>query len=358
MAKLEHNIWVAFAPQVDELTYNANLDTITDAIEGDPDGTDDGLLLGDAASGEAASGIDFSIGRNVSEKPRVIGSYTRLLSDLKRAEVPSFTFAFPWVGPKRTTTGTPVNADFIPLVGVDALCNGAGLVAAAAGSGVGYDFEFGSPEPFSALLYYFGNRLELRSCRCSGFEIKWMPGEVAIATATIVVGDIKDPSADGITTAAAMATVNYAVQATVANPVVQQVGNLYNVTRGFNELTLRIEQTIGEVGDSNLVDGIAKGVDDREVSLDGTLYVDDAAEGEVYDLNQIFADAAGDLDDLSFTVGIAAAGGDPALATEMLFTANELSPSKPVKLGSKAATSVSLRPTNTVPNKELTLTYR
>ncbi len=358
MSKLDHNIWAAFAPQVDDVTYNAGLDAITTAIEGDPNGTDDGLLLGDSASGEGGSGIDFSIGRNVSEKPRVLGSYTRLLADLNRADVPSFTFAFPWVGPKRTTAGTPVNADFVPLKGVDALCNGAGLVAAAAGSGVGYDFEFGSPYPFSALVYYFGNRLELRSCRCSGFEIKWTPGGIAIATATIVVGDIKDPSADGITAAAAMTTVNYAVQATVSNPVVQQVGNLYSVSRGFSELALRIEQTIAETPDSNAVDGIVKEIDDREVSLEGTLYVDDAAEGEVYDLNQIFANAAGDLDDLSFTVGDAATGSDPALATEMLFTNNELSPSKPVKLGAKAATTVTLRPTNTVANKELTLTYR
>lgn len=357
MAKYDFDVAVAFAPQTAEGTYDTTLDAISATLDGDPDATDDGLVLGDPESGIRQSGLDFRVGRRRREKAFVGSSFTRPLDDFLAAEVRTFSFSFPFCGNRGTTTATPVDGDFQPLRGIEAILNGAGIVAAAWGSGVGYSCKFGSPNPFSALIYYFGNRLELLDCRCSSLTIDFTPGSIAVATAEIQVGSIKDPAATPVSVVS-LPTLDYGPQATVSAPTIESVANGWSATRGFSTLALTISPSIQDFGDSNATDGIVKEQDDRETTIEATLYADDAGSGEVYELDQIFQTSSGGLDQLSFQVGTDASGSDPALATQILVPQPMVDETGPDPVGSKAANTVNLIARNDAANDELEIIFR
>ena len=124
MAKYNFDVAVAAAPQTGEGAgeFDATLDAVTTSLSGDPDGTDDGLVLGDASTGIGNSGLTITAGRESREKPIVAGSVgSRPISDLLDTGIPSLSFAFPWCGNRGQTTGTPVDGDFAPLRGVEAI---------------------------------------------------------------------------------------------------------------------------------------------------------------------------------------------------------------------------------------------
>jgi len=355
MAKFAFDVAAAFAPQVAEGTYNANLDAIVATLDGDPDATDDGLLLGDSGSGVGESGLSLSIGRRSRDKAVIGASFTRSLSDFLAAEVRTFSFSWPWGGGLKTTTiTTPVDADFLPLTGVHALLNGVGLQAAVWGSGVGYSIvPDNTVFPFSALVYYFGNRLELLDCRCSSLAIKYTPGTIAIATAEIVVGSIKDPSSKVITPVA-LPTLDYGAQATQSMPTIESIGNAWNATRGFSDLTLTFAPTIDDIPDSNAVDGIVKEPSAMEIGVEATLFADDAGSGETFELSQALSDAIGDLLPLTFTVGSAATGAQElALGHSVTIADPELDETAMEKLGSKAANTIKLIARSATANGEI-----
>jgi hypothetical protein len=351
------DVAAAFAPQVAEGDYNDNLDTIAATLSGDPDGTDDGLVLGDAESGIGESGLSFAIGRRARKKPHHAGTFTRPMSDFLGAEIPTFTFAFPFCGSRKTASTPVVAADMTPLVGVDAILNGAGLKGLTdAQPGWSYKFD-NTVFPFSALIYFFGNRLELEDCRCSGLSILFEPGSIPIATATIVVGTIKDPSSK-TQTAVTLPTLDYGPQADESAPLIETVNHIWNVERGFQSLTLNIAPAIEEQRDSNLSDGLYKEVSDRVTSINASIFVDAAGEGEVYEAAQAWADAIGDLDQLSFKVGTDTGDGDITKAFEILAPTPELETTAMQKFGSKGGNLVNLNLINSAGDEELEILFR
>jgi len=356
MAKVGFDIAVAFAPQSAEGVYDTTLGAVTTSLSGDPDGVDEGLLLGDPGSGIAESGLDFTVGRASVDKAPFSGSFSRPLSDFLKAEVRSFSYSFPFVGNRGLTTGAPIDADFQPLRGVEALLNGAGLVGAAWGAGVGWTFSFGSPFPFSALVYYFGNRLELLDCRCASLGIAYTPGGLAIATAEIVVGSIADPAGKGFAPAAIPSTLAYGAQATVSSPTVETVGHTWQDLKGFQSLELTITPAIDDIPDSNQVGGEVKEPSGREVTIEATLFADSV--DAVYELDQALATVAGDLDPLTFQVGTAAIGSDPALSHSVSIPLPELDESSPDRLGSKAGNTVSLIARGSAADNELEIIFQ
>lgn len=358
MGKFNFDVAAAFAPQSGEgeANYDSVLDAVTTSLEGIPGvgNVDDGLVLGDSGSGIGESGLEFTVGRRRRVKAPVGTSDTRPMADFLAAEIPSFSFAFPFCGNRATVNvTTPVDDDFKPLRGVEAILNGAGLVAAAWGSGVGYSIKFGTVNPFSALLYASGLRLELSDCRCSSLAIEFTPGSIAIATAQIVVGSIKDPAAAGFAVATLPSTLDYDVQASVSAPVVESVGNAWKGTRGFSSLVLTITPGIVDLPDSNATDGIIKEVDGRETTIAATLFGDDAGSDEVYEVDQLFTLADSGLDQLSFEVGSAAGANTAALAVQVLAPKPEVIDVVPAKLGSKAGSVVNMVLGHGTANSEL-----
>ncbi len=365
MAKFGFDVAAAFAPQTGEgqANYDSVLDDITTSLLGQPgdpnDGNqDDGLILGDSGSGIGDSGLDFTVGRRRRVKAPVGSSDTRPIADFLAAEIPSFSFSFPFCGSRKTTTGGPDDADFVPLRGFEAILNGAGMVVSDWVSGVGQSIIFGTPDPFSALIYASGLRLELSDCRCSSLSIDFTPGSIAIATAQIVVGSIKDPSAVGFAVAALPSTLDYDVQATVSAPVVESVANTWKNSRGFTSLVLTITPNIIELPDSNATDGIIKEVDGRETTIALTLFADDTSSDEVYEVDQLFSTSDSQFDAVSFTVGTAAAQGEPALALTVSALKPEAIDVTPAKLGSKAGNTVNMVLGSGTANQELHLTLK
>jgi len=362
MGKYAFDHAVAFATQADEDTYNAGLDAITTDLQGEriPGGADDddGLILGDPGSGVGESGLSLALGRRSRDKAFLAGGFTRPLSDFLALEGRTFSFAFPFCNHRADVTGTPADADFVPHVGLDALLEGVGMQGAASGTpGHEYKFDTVNAVPISALIYVSGSRLELKSCRVESLAISYVPGSIAIATATIAIGSVQDPSASPVSVAALPTTLDYATQASVSAPTIESVGFGWQATRGFSELTITITPTIEDIPDSNQPDGIIKEVSGRVTTIEGTLFGDDASSNEVYSLEALLADAVGDLDALSFTVGSAAGASEPALAHSWTFPQPEIDESTFAKLGSKAADTVTLIARHGTVNEEAALEF-
>lgn len=363
MAKVTINtsnvVAAAFAPQTAEGTLDTTLDGITTTLSGDPNGTDQGLLLGDANEGLSKSGLTLAIERVLDEQSVYSGSFTRGLGSLLRPNVSRLQFAFPFCGPRRTTT-TPVDNDFRPLRGVDALLQSAGLLSAAWGSGVGHSVAFSaSALPCSALLYLWGNRYEMLDCRARSFEIAFAGGKVPKATVDLAVGSIKDPTTTPLSVASSP-TLTYGAQATVAPPVANAVGFLWrgqNPSVGLQEITLSIQNQVSEFGDMNATYGVVQEIEDRTVEAQGLMYVEGASTAEVFEFEQILADAIGDLTALSFTVGTAAGASSPAKAVYVSIPSPEVIDVDYRNIGSKAAVQVTLRARASAANGELELRF-
>jgi hypothetical protein len=347
MAVFNAEYLVAFATQTDTDAYDPTLDAIAGTII-----ASDGLLLGDAESGVKGSGLDLTLGRSFRDKAFVSGTFTRSISDFLKAEVRTFTFALPWVGNRALATATPVDGDAVPLAGMDALLEGAGMVGTAWGAGVGHSYVFGSPQPISALVYHSGNRLELMNCRCS-LAIDFEVGGIPILTATVEVGSIKDHALANIP-----GSTTYGPQQTVSAEVVEGISNDWGDTRGFSEATLAITPTFEDIPDSNQTPAVRIRQTDREVQFSGTLYADDTSD-DGYEYSQMIEPTQANLDQLSFQVGASMVDDStPAKAIQVLMPDPELDEMTPVPLGDLAGNTVTLNARGTAGDDELEIIFR
>lgn len=363
MAKVTVNasnvVAVAFAPQTAEGTYETTLDGISATLAGDPNGTDNGLMLGLDGEGISNSGLTYQVERVLEDQAVYAGSLTRGLSNLMRPSVSRLQFAFPFCGSRRTTT-TPVDNDFRPLRGVDGILQSAGLLSAVWTSGVGHEAVFSaSALPCSALVYLWGNRHELLDCRARSLEIAFAGGQVPKATVDLAVGSIKDPTTTPIGVASSP-TLTYGAQSTVSAPVANAVGFLWrgeNPSVGLQEITLSIANSVGEFGDMNATYGVVQEIEDRTVEIQGLMYVEGNSTKEVFELEQILADSISDLTAMSWQVGAAAGAAVPARAVYVSLPSPEVIDVDYRNIGSKAAIQVTARARASAANGELTLRF-
>jgi hypothetical protein len=332
MPKFDFGVAIAFATQTAEGTYNATLDAITTSLS-----YTQGLVLGDASAGVNKSGLSLGIGRRKEDKAFIGSTFTKPISNFLAAEVPTFTFTMPFCGPRSNAASPPVAANATPIVGLDALLEGMGLTGASWGSGTGWQYVYGSTLPISALIYYFGNRLELLDCRVSG-SIVFEPKSYPKLTATVEVGSVKDHSLPGYSVPA---TLTYGAQASESAPVIQAVNNTWREARGFSSATLSITPTYESIGDSNAITGEVKEQTDRETVFTATIFADDTTD-EGHEYEQVTADAEGTLDQLSFLVGDAMTAGNPAKAVGIVMPYPEATEATIAALGTKAAHEISL----------------
>jgi hypothetical protein len=322
--KYDFEAAIMFATQTASGSFNATLDTITTSCS-----DAQGLILGASGFGIGDTGIDFGINRELVEAALIAGSFDRGLSTFLRAE-PTFTFSFPFCGNRADASNPPVDADFPPITAIDALLEGAGMTGTASGTpGHIYNFAGTYPDPISCLLWLSGNRFELLDCRVS-LSIEFPAGSVAIGTATIAVGSIKDHSAAAIPT-----TLNYNEQSTVSQPTVVSVGNSWENTKGFQTLTVDIAPDISDIEDANETTGYAKEPTNRVVTLSGAFFdVDDT--DKLFGYRQVVADAVGELDQLQFQVADDAVLSTPCDAVQITVPRPEAQSYSYAKLGSKA----------------------
>jgi hypothetical protein len=361
MAKFDFEVAVAFGTQDAEGSYNDALDAITTSLTANEtpgaDSQPAGLILGDPEAGVRETGLSLTLGRSKKDKAFVGSSFTRSLSDFLKAEVRTFTFAFPFCGNRADASGPPIAADATPFPAMDALLEGSGLVGVTDAQ-PGWKYTFGSPNPISALIYYFGNRLELLDCRCA-LSILFEPGSIPVATATIEVGSIKDHSLPGY---GVPATLTYDVagvtaQQAVSAPVIQAVANTWREARGFSTAILGITPTFADIPDSNATTGVVKEQENREVTFEGTLFADDTTD-EGHEYEQMTASDIATLDPLSFQVGDDMSGTDAVKAFEITIPDPEPDEVTIANLGTKAAHDVKLIARGATANSEFELLFR
>ena len=239
MAKVTSGYAVAYAAGA-EGVYDSTLDAITTTLDGDVNGDDDGLLLGDREQGVKNSGLSISMGRKGRPTAPLGSSYSTSIDDFIALVVNTLNYGFVFAGSRRTTTGTPQDSDFVPSVGFDALLEASGFTGAATGGPVGHSYTPGGIQTASGLVYWSGNRFELQDILCSQFKIDYTPGGLAIVSTAQEVGLVKDPTAAGDATVA-LPTLDYGAQLTVAAPPFTGIVATWKNTFRINSLSITID---------------------------------------------------------------------------------------------------------------------
>lgn len=350
MAKYAQSVAVGFHTQTAEGTMDTGLDAITT-----PFADTDGLVLG-TSTGLRDSGLTFAWGRSKREKAPISGTFSRSLADFLRAEVRTFDFSAPFCGNRATASGTPADSEFDPIVGLQALLTGLGMQGSNWGSGVGRVWGFSSAAaasiPISSLLYASGMRIEMKDCRVAKAVFQFTAGDIPVLTSSLSVGSLNSTP----TEAAIPATITYGVQASQSAPRIVGIGNDWGPTRGFESLTITVDNKIDEVPDSNATDGFFYDPADREVKIEATIFKDDSDENMEY--TQMILESAGSLEALTFTVGTAATAGSVIKAFSVSIPYPEVDEESFETLGSKAAGKVALIARGSVGNDELTFTFK
>ncbi len=355
MAEITSGIAFALGTQATAGSYNDALDadpaTLTESLTPGADSQVAGLLLGDAASGEEQSGLNFAWSRVASDKAIIGTGFTRPLSDFERLEINTFEVTVPFCG-NRSTLSSPTDADYEPNPGLVALLNGMGLTGANWGGGDGRIFQFdpASASPFSALVFFNGLRWKLLDCRCTG-RLRLTPAAKPLLTATIRVGSIHEVAE------ASLPTLTYDPLDDESPPVVgtPATGFTWGQARSFNDCELNITPTIGETPDSEAADGLRKSLDDIVATMRIKVWEDDADDDFGY--QQAIVTSDGSLAALSFQVGATAGDGEVAKAVQFSLPKPEEQGGALGPLDKKAAGEYNLIARHTAANQELAIIF-
>jgi hypothetical protein len=265
----------------------------------------DGLVLGDAESGDAESGVTLpNIAGIYRAVARVAGSFTEQADSFSKADVTGFSIS--WVhqgnGSNNSfSTGDAEIDDTIP--GLDAIFQSAGLSPAdGANASVEYT-PAATANVYTTWKLWHGNfEFVFSDCLVDTLKMEFTPGGKAVFTADVSVGTFDttvDPNVDDFP-----GSINYGVMSSLTGPTVEGVDfGAFGTTRGFESLTVTIASTVEKFGDSNVdVSGERQSFTKREITVDGTLYVDDDDSAAAFD--QLVSSSA-PTNDLTFQVGTA-----------------------------------------------------
>lgn len=323
------------------------------ALSGSVDSTD-GFVLGNRESGDAESGIAIpsfdAITRPVQD---VASSFTKQYDAFIRTAVNGFSVSFPLQGNGATAT-TPAAGEAALstlLPGIDSIFQCAGLIAANSTAPiVNYTPRHaastsGSTIYGTAKLWIGDLSWVLQDCLVESMEMVFTPGGNGIATANFKVGSV-NAFADGVT----FPTIDYTSQASLAAPVVEGVAFAWGQTRGFESLTVTIENPTEEFGDSNVsTTGTRQSQTGRIFRVDGTLYVN-ASDSDYEYANLIGTSAP--TDDMSFQVGTAAGASDTINAYYLAINNVQAGSIKPNKRGTALVQEISGNATATTAGAE------
>ena len=301
----------------------------------------DGAVLGDRESGDAESGITLpEFARVARARADVAGSFTRQPGSFTRTDVNSLAITIPMQG--NGITATPSVGEAQPDVGIDTLWQMAGLVGANGGAQAEYDYtpRIGTTGPpvtlYGTVCLWTGtHRWYLQDCICDSTVIEFTPGGIALATFNIAVGSVNQFD-DDITFPTSF---TYNNQATVSAPSIGGVASTaWDVTKGYNTLTVTINQEVVDVEDSNQATGIRKVQNARTINVDGTIFLVAADSDFEY---QNLIDPAAPTDDLIFQVGTATTGATAMNAFQLSLNNLQTSSLKYNRLGAETVVEVS-----------------
>ena len=293
----------------------------------------EGAVLGDVSTGIGESGIDFQLERSATEKPVVTGSLTRQFDEFLTALVASFTFAWPGRGNGAILTGAPpVDSEFAFTTGfgIDSLYRSAGLLGAPLATGVGHQYT-PTPAQFISALIWDGDPA-LADCEVFAFidllasYDSALPPSVAGVQTNTFTGKLDRTNTGSY--GAVFPTFDYGDQTIAAAPIVETVGNLYDVAgatpRGWSDLTLTIDNQIDTPLDANAVDGVRIEQAGREISVSMTLDQDSADQD--FDYQQLILDTTPVTPDGQMTFQVGPTGVNGARATAYSWSLLGLNP--------------------------------
>lgn len=305
----------------------------------------DGAVLGDASAGVGETGISFSLGKKLTEKAFVTGSFTRDFANYVSRTVESFSIAIPMKGNGETTTATPVAADFTPDIGIVALLRAAGLDGSALGAV--WSFAPLASDLITAAIYFGnessnGGRIILRDMEAESMVMSFTPGEAAVMTFNLA-GEFDSYDETGSWPAAAF---EYGNQSTLSAPAITSVGFTWGPDTpaarsiGFSECSITFDLESEVHGSSNAASGEVKRQTGRTITVSAVI---DATDGEfLYELDQLGESVIGNAEQFAFTVGTPATGSDTANAYSVTLGDPELVKLEPNKLGNSQSWTIEL----------------
>lgn len=320
----------------------------------------DGAVLGSDGQGVGDSGISFSIGKNITEKAVVSGSFTRNFANFLGRTVDSFQVVTEIKGSGLTGSNPLTAADFAIPVGLEVLYAAAGLQAVDLASG-----QVFSPDPtaLATAAIYFGNeasnggQIIVRDVECRSASFSFPPGETGTITWDLI-GEFDSYNETGSWPATPF---EYGNQASLSAPVIEGAAFTWGPDTpaareiGFSTLELTVSNDFETVASSNASNGRTQRQTGRTISCNATI---DATSGEfLYEVDQIGSSNISTAEALSFSYGTAAAIGGTINAFSVSIPDPELVSLEPERLGDSQAWTIELLARGSTIDSELSLAY-
>lgn len=324
------------------------------------DNVTDGAVLGSPTGGIGETGISVQIGKKTTEKAVITGSFSKSFANYVSRTTESFSITLPIKGNGKTTTGTPVAADFTPDIGIVALMRALGFTSAALGATWG--FTPAATNIVTAALYFGneasnGGRIILKDVEASSGTMSFTPGEVAtLSVEMAAVYSSHDESGSWGAT-----PFDYGNQSSLSGPPVTSVGFVWGPNTpaarsiGFTGLEIAFDNESETVPSSNSSTGESVRQTGRTITVTGTI---DATDGEfLYEMNQVGESVIGNAEALSFQVGTAAGGSQTANAYFITLPKPELMKLEPAKIGGSQGWTIELIARAVSANAEFLMFY-
>ena len=293
----------------------------------------DGAVLGSDGQGVGDSGISFSIGKNITEKAVVSGSFTRNFGNFLGRTVESFQVVTEIKGSGLTGSNPLAAADFAIPLGLEVLYAAAGLQAVDLASG-----QVFSPDPtaLATAAIYFGNeasnggQIIIRDVECRSASFSFPPGETGTITWDLI-GEFDTYNESGAPD----------------TPAAREIG--------FSTLELTVSNDFETVASSNSANGRTQRQTGRTISCNATI---DATSGEfLYELDQIGSSNISTAEALSFSYGTPGTIGGTINAFGVSMPDPELVSIEPERLGDSQAWSLELVARGATIDSEISLSY-
>lgn len=292
---------IAFA--IDNQTAFGAINTDIRDLSGALD-LNDGIILGDKNSGDGETGITLpNLSSLVQELPQIASSFTQDNDAFIRSVTEGLEIAFPLKG-NGQGSGAPDVGNALPDNGIDRLLRSAGLAGANGAAPPDYIYTPRATTEYTTIKIWVAD-LSFVFMDCVVETLKWdfVPGGNALTTASIRVGSI-NTFADGVT----FPTFTWGNQESLVSPVVEGMTfNTFGQERGFESLTITIQNNLVEFGDSNVATvGVRLGQVDRLITVDGRFYLETTQSSEEYDALIL---SVPPTDDLTMQLGTPESGG-------------------------------------------------
>lgn len=309
----------------------------------------DGIVKGNKESGgDGDSGITIpNFERIVREVSKVDASFTESADAFLRTAVNGLSIAYAMQG-NGATSGVPGASEADPLPGTNAILECSGLIGSAGSAAPDEDFDprhsgsSGGSTIYATIKIWIGDSTTgmsyvFQDCLCESLAFVSEPDGNCIATANFRVGSLA-VAAVGVT----FPSLDFTTQVSMAAPIVAGATfSVFNQARGFNTLTITVQNEIEEVKDSSVpVTGLRQAQARRQFLVDGTLYV---ASGDVDAAFTEHINTSAPTNDLTLQIGTAESGGGSEIMNAFLFNCNNLEAKdiKYTELGEVVAVEIS-----------------